>query len=112
MSSALSLLRASSASGVQEKCSDFLKRRYRGKPFSPRHEMKWLKATRHPMTLYTPLRSRIGPMLVTAKTFSGLSLMPCFEIMNPKSMPRGTPEDTLLGVELDALLSEAFEGYL
>ena len=51
-------------------------------------------------------------MLVTAETFSGLASMPRSETMNPRSMPRGTPEDTLFGVELDALLPEAFEGYL
>ena len=51
-------------------------------------------------------------MLVTAETFSGLASIPRSETMNPKSMPRGTPEDTLLGVELDALLSKAFEAYL
>ena len=50
-------------------------------------------------------------MLVTAEIFSGLASMPRSETMNPQSMPRGTPK-TLLGVELDALLFEAFEGYL
>ena len=62
------------------------------------------------MTLCTPLRSLIGPMLVMAETFSRLASMPRSETMNPKSMPRGTPK-TLLGVELDALLFEAFKGY-
>ena len=72
--------------------------------------MKRLKAARHPITLCTPLRSQIGPMLVMAETFFGLASMPRSETMNLKSMPRGTPK-TLLGVELDALLSKAFEGY-
>ena len=111
MSSALSLSRASSASGVQEKRSDFLKSRYRGKPFSPRREMKRLKAARHPMTICTPLRSLIGPMLVMAETFSGLASMPCSETESQEHAS-GDPEDTLLGVELDALLSEASKGYL
>jgi hypothetical protein len=55
-SSALSLLRSSWASRVQEKCSYFLRRRYRGRPFSPRHEMKRLRDARHPMSFYTPFR--------------------------------------------------------
>jgi hypothetical protein len=48
--SLLRFLRASSASRVQTKHSVFLKSRYRGKPFSPRREMKRLRATRHPIT--------------------------------------------------------------
>ena len=52
------------------------------------------------MTLYTPLRSQIGPMLVTAETFSGLASMPRSKTMNPKSMPRGTPKTHFLGLSL------------
>jgi hypothetical protein len=48
--SAFKFPRASSASGVQVKRSVFLKRRYKGRPFSPRREMKRLRAARHPMT--------------------------------------------------------------
>jgi hypothetical protein len=65
--------RASSALGVQVKRSVFLKRRYKGRPLSPRHEMKRLRAARHPMTLCTPFKSLIGPMLVMAVIFSGLA---------------------------------------
>jgi hypothetical protein len=74
--SALRFLRASSALGVQVKRSVFLKRRYKGNPFSPRREMKRLRAARHPMTLCTPFKSLMGPMLVTATIFSGLASMP------------------------------------
>jgi hypothetical protein len=42
--------RVSSASRVQAKRSVFLKSRYRGRPFSPRREIKRLRAARHPMT--------------------------------------------------------------
>jgi hypothetical protein len=49
--SALEFPRASSASGVQVKRSAFLKRRYKGNPFSPRHKMKRLRVARRPMTL-------------------------------------------------------------
>ena len=45
------------------------------------------------MTLYTPLTSRIGTILVMAETFSGLASMPRWETMYAKN--------ALLGVELD-----------
>jgi hypothetical protein len=107
--SAFRFLRASSASGVQVKHSAFLKRRYRGRPLSPRREMKRLRATRHPVTLCTPFKSLMGPMLVMAAIFSGLASMPRLETMNPKSMPRGDPEDTLLGIEFYAFRLETSE---
>src|SRR6185437_12506807 len=53
--------------GGHVKRSVFLKSRYRGKPFSPRHEMNRLRDARHPMTLCTPFRSRIGPIRVMAE---------------------------------------------
>jgi hypothetical protein len=64
--SAFRFPRASSASGVQVKRSVFLKRHYRGRPLSLRREMKRLRAARHPMTLCTPFKSLMGPMLVMA----------------------------------------------
>jgi hypothetical protein len=97
--------RASLASGVQVKRSVFLKRRYRGRPLSPRHEMKRLRAARHPMTLCTPFKSLIGPMLVTTAIFFGLASMPRSETMNPRSMPRG-----ILGVKFHALRPQTLEG--
>jgi hypothetical protein len=96
--SAFKFPRASSASGVQEKRSVFLKRQYKGRPLSPRREMKWLKAARHPMTLCTPFKSLIGPMLVMAAIFSGLASMPRSKTMNPRSMPRGTPKTHFSGL--------------
>jgi hypothetical protein len=87
--SAFKFPRASSASRVQVKRSAFLKKRYKGNPFSPRREMKRLRAARHPMTLCTPFKSLMGPMLVMAAIFSGLALIPLSETMNPRSMPRG-----------------------
>jgi hypothetical protein len=71
--------------------------------------MKRLRAARHPMTLCTPFKSLMGPMLVMATIFSGLASMPRSETMNPKSMPRGTPEDTLFGIELHAFRLETSE---
>jgi hypothetical protein len=46
--SLLRFLRASSASSVHTKRSIFLKSQYKGRPFSPRHEMKRLRATSIP----------------------------------------------------------------
>jgi hypothetical protein len=61
-----------------------------GNPFLPRCKMKRLRAARHPMTLCTPFKPLMGPMLVMAAIFFGLASMPCSEMMNPRSMPRGT----------------------
>jgi hypothetical protein len=96
--SAFKFPRASTASGVQVKRSVFLKRRYRGRPLSPRREMKRLRAARHPMTLCTPFKSLIGPMLVMAAIFSGLASMPRSETMKPRSMPQGTPKTHFSGL--------------
>jgi hypothetical protein len=96
--SAFRFPRASSASGVQVKHLAFLKRRYKGRPLSPRREMKRLSAARHPVTLCTPFKSLMGPMLVMAAIFSGLASMPRSETMNPKSMPRGTPKTHFSGL--------------
>jgi hypothetical protein len=43
------------------KRSVFLKRRYKGNPFSPRREMKRLRGARHPMTLLSAFRDRGVP---------------------------------------------------
>src|SRR6185437_4623939 len=75
----------------------------RGKPFSPRREMNRMRDARHPMTLYTPFRSWIGPIRVMAETFSGLGSMPSWEIMKPKSMPRGTPNTHFSGLSFTPL---------
>jgi hypothetical protein len=80
------------------KRSALLKRQYKGNPFSPRREMKRLRAARHPMTLCTPFKSFMGPMLVMAAIFSGLASMPHSETMKPRSMPRGTPKTHFLGL--------------
>jgi hypothetical protein len=91
------------------KRSVFLKRRYRGRPLSPRREMKWLRAARHPMTLCTPFKSFIGPMLVMAAIFSGLASMPHSDAPlgddEPQEHALGDSEDTLLEIEFYVLRS-------
>jgi hypothetical protein len=71
--------------------------------------MKRLRAARHPMTLCTPFKSLMGPLLVMAAIFSGLASMPRSETMNPKRMPRGDSEDALLGIEFYAFRLETPE---
>jgi hypothetical protein len=65
--------------------------------------MKRLKAARHPNTFWTPFRSRIGPILSRAATFSGLASMPHWETMYPNSMPRGTPKTHFSGFKFTPL---------
>jgi hypothetical protein len=67
--------------------------------------MKSLRAARHPMTLRTPFKSLMGPMLVMAAIFSGLASMPRLETMNPKSMPQGTPKTYFSGLGLTPFAS-------
>jgi hypothetical protein len=57
------------------------------------------------MTLCTPFKSLMGPMLVMAAIFSGLASMPRLETMNPKSMPRGTPKTYFSGLGLTPFAS-------
>jgi hypothetical protein len=75
-----------------------MKHRMKGRPFSPRRKMKRLRAAKHPMTLCTPFKSLIGPMLVMAVIFFGLASMPRSETMNPRSMPHGTPKTHFSGL--------------
>jgi hypothetical protein len=42
-------------------------------------------------------------------TFSGLGWMPHWETMYPSSMPRGTPKDAFLGVQLHPIGSQAIK---
>ena len=71
--------------------------------------MKRLRAARHSVTLCTPFKSLMGPMLVMATIFSGLASMPRSETMNPRSIASGDSEDTLLGIELHAFRLETPE---
>ena len=71
--------------------------------------MKRLRAARHPMTLCTPFKSLMGPMLVMAAIFSGLASMPRSETMNPQEHASGYPEDTLFGIELHTFRLETSE---
>jgi len=62
--------------------------------------MSRLRDARHPMTLCTPLRLRIGLIFVMAETFSRLALIPHSETMNLRSKPQGTPKTHFSGFSL------------
>ena len=68
--------------------------------------MNRLRAARHPVIHWTPFTFWIGPIFVMAEILSGLASMSRSETMKPSSMPLGTPENALLGVEFDAIRSE------
>ena len=53
----------------------------------------------------------IGPIFVMAEIFSGLASMPCSETMKPSSMPLKYPENTFLGIEVDAICPEFSKGF-
>ena len=48
----LSCSKAVSASSDQEKRSEALSSLKNGSPFSPRHDIKWLRAAMHPVSFY------------------------------------------------------------
>jgi hypothetical protein len=107
--SAFRFPRASSASGVQVKRSVFLKRRYKGRPLSPRREMKRLRAARHPMTLCTPFKSLMGPHVGDGCDFLRVGLDAPLGDDEPQEHASGDSEDTLLGIEFYAFRLETLE---
>ena len=72
----LSCSKAVSASSNQEKRSEALRSLKKGSPFSPRHDMKRLKAAMQPISFYISLMHVGHFMLVMVETLLGLGLMP------------------------------------
>jgi hypothetical protein len=98
--SAFRFPRASSASGVQVKHSAFLNRRYRGRPLSPRREMKMAqsrKASRGPLYAFQVLD---GPHVGDGRDFFWVGLDAPLGDDEPQEHASGDPENALLGVEL------------
>ena len=62
--------------------------------------MKRLRAAKQPVSLYTPLMLRMGPMLEMAVIFSGLASMPRSDTMYPSNFPSRTPKTHFLGFSL------------
>ena len=77
----LSCSKAVSASSDQEKCSEALRSLKKGSPFSPRRDMKRLKAAMQPVSFCISLTHVGHFMLVMAETLSGLGSMPHALIM-------------------------------
>jgi hypothetical protein len=71
--------------------------------------MKRFRAAGHPMTLCTPFKSLMGPMLVMAAIFSGLASMPPLGDDEPQEHASGDSEDALLGIEFYAFRLETPE---
>ena len=72
----LSCSKAISASSDQEKRSEALRSLKNDSPFSPRHDIKRLKAAMQPVSFCISLTLVGYFMLVMAKTLSGLGSMP------------------------------------
>lgn len=62
--------------------------------------MKRLRATKHPVIHWTPLRFCMGPMLVIADIFSRLASIPRSKTMKQRSIPLGTPNTHFSGLSL------------
>ena len=72
----LSYSKAVSASSDQEKRSEALSSLKNDSPFSPRRDIKRLRAAMHPMSLCISFMQVGCFILVMAKTLSGLGLVP------------------------------------
>ena len=72
----LSYSKAMLASSDQEKRSEALRSLKNGSAFSPRRDMKRLKATMQPISFYISLTHVGRFMLVMVETLSGLGSMP------------------------------------
>jgi hypothetical protein len=82
--------KASCASLVHFNLSCFIEELKKGSPLMPSHEMNLLKVALHPVNFWTSWRLSGGLILVTAKTFSRLGLIPHRETIYPSSFPKGT----------------------
>ena len=94
---ALSLLKASLASSVHLNLSVFFSSLKKGKPFLPSLDMKRLRAAMQPVSFYTSLTLRGGPISIMAQICLALASIPRWLTKNPSSCPEGTPNTHLLG---------------
>ena len=86
----LSCSKAVSTSFDQEKRSEALRRLKNGSPFSPRRDIKRLRAAMQPVSFCMSFTDVGRFMLVMAKTLSGLGSMPQALTMYPRSIPDET----------------------
>ena len=94
----LSCVNAFSASSVHLILSYHLRSLKKGSPRSPSLEMNWLRAAMQPVSFCTSLMLAGACMFVMADIFSGLASMPRWLMMNPSSLPEGTPKTHLVGL--------------
>jgi hypothetical protein len=101
--------RASSTSRVQVKHSVFLRRRYRGRPLSPRRENEAAqsrKASHDPLYAFQVLD---GPHVGDGRDFLRVGLDAPLGDDEPQEYASGDSEDALLGIEVYAFRLETPE---
>jgi hypothetical protein len=101
VSYALRLSKASLASSVHSNLPVFFSNLKKGNPFSPSHDMKWLRAAMQPISFYTSLTYRGGPISIIARIWLVLASIPWWLTKNPSSCPDGTPNTHLFGFNFD-----------
>jgi hypothetical protein len=94
----LSCVKAALASSDQTNFSDALSKLKKGRPFSPSHEMKRLRATIHLVSFWTSLTFFSGCISKTAFTFVGLGRMPSWLTTLPSNILDGTSKIHFFGL--------------
>jgi hypothetical protein len=103
----LSYVKAASASFDQTNFSEALSNLKKGRPFSPSHEIKWLKAAMHPVSFWISLTFLGGYISRIAFTFVGLGRMPSWLTTLPSKIPDGTPKMHFFGLSFHWYLLRA-----
>mgnify|MGYP005829674527 CR=1 FL=1 len=88
------------AASVHSKCSVRRRRRYKGSAFSPKREIKRLKAATHPVSFWICLRSVGIANCDRARIFARLASIPLLETMKPSNFLEGTPKTHFSGLSL------------
>ena len=88
------------AASVHSKCSVRRRRRWRGNAFSPKREIKRLRAATHPVNFCICLRSFGISSCDRARILAGFASIPLLDTMKPRSFPAGTPKTHFSGLSL------------
>jgi hypothetical protein len=90
--------KACSASSVHVNGPEPLINLKKGRALSATLEIKWLRAVRDPVNLYTSLR-RAGRLIASiAQILSGFASIPRCDTRKPRSFPAETPKTHFLGL--------------
>lgn len=100
----LSSSKALSASDVQKNFSDARRSLKKGRAFSPRREIKRLRATKQPASFWTSFTLVGRFILVTADTLSGFGSMARRLTRFPNRMPDETPKIHFVGLSFQRYL--------